>query len=190
MPDDFAAAFISAYPTLKALHIIAVVCWFAGLFYIVRLFVYLTETHARPADEQAILLPQLHMMARRLWFGITWPSAIATVLFGSALAYNWWPMPTWLRIKFVGVVGLSIYHLACHWILRRLQAGEPPWTSRSLRIWNEVATLFLVGIVFLVVVKDGLSLVYATVGLALFSAVLMAGITVYRRIRLGAGAVD
>ncbi|MEZ4319398.1 MAG: CopD family protein [Myxococcota bacterium] len=172
------------YLYLKALHIIAVVAWFAGLFYIVRLFVYLTETHERPAAERDVLLPQLELMARRLWFGITWPSCIATVLFGLGLLHTWWPPPTWLQIKLAAVVGLLAYHLSCHWLFTRLQAREPPWTSRSLRIWNEVATLFLVAIVFLVVVKDGLSLVYGVVGLVAFSAVLMAGITVYRRIRM------
>ena len=84
----------------------------------------------------------------------------------------------------LGVAGLTAYHLACHWLHARLQAGEPPWTSRSLRIWNEVSTLFLVGIVFLVVVKDGLSLVYGVVGLVIFASVLMAGIVAYRRVRL------
>ncbi|MCB9676939.1 MAG: CopD family protein [Alphaproteobacteria bacterium] len=172
------------YLYLKALHIIGVVTWFAGLFYIVRLFVYLTEAHERPEAERDVLLPQLQLMARRLWFGITWPSCIATVIFGGALLHTWWPPPTWLQVKLVGVVGLLAYHGSCHWLHARLQAGEPPWTSRSLRIWNEVATLFLVGIVFLVVVKDGLSLVYGTVGLLIFTAVLMAGITAYRRVRM------
>lgn len=175
---------------LKALHIIAVVCWFAGLFYIVRLFVYLTETSERPAEEQAVLLPQLRMMARRLWFGITTPSMIATVLFGTALLHTYWPPPLWLQIKLAAVVGLLCYHGVCHWLHRELQAGRVPWSSRTLRIWNEVSTLFLVGIVFLVVVKNGLSLVYGTVGLVIFAAVLMAGIVVYRRIREGSkGAV-
>lgn len=172
-----------SYLTLKALHIIAVVSWFAGLFYIVRLFVYLTETHARPAHERDILLPQLELMASRLWFGITWPAGIATLLFGFGLLHVFWPPPTWLQLKLLGVVGLCGYHVACHWLFRRLLARAPPWSSRTLRIWNEVATLFLVGIVFLVVLKDGISLIYATLGLIAFSGVLMAGITVYRRLR-------
>jgi len=174
---------------LKALHIIMVVCWFAGLFYIVRLFVYLTETHERPQAERDVLLPQLQMMARRLWFGITWPSCIATVGFGLALLHTWWPPPLWLQIKLGAVVGLLGYHLTCHWVHGRLQKGAPPWSSRTLRIFNEVSTLFLVGIVFLVTVKDGLSMVYGVVGLVIFAALLMLGITVYRRIRVGASGV-
>jgi len=160
-----------------------VVCWFAGLFYIVRLFVYLTETYERPQAEQDVLLPQLKLMANRLWYGITWPSAIATVSFGSAMLHTWWPPPVWLQIKLLAVAGLTAYHIACHWIHGRLQAGHPPWTSRSLRIWNEVATLFLVGIVFVVVLKDALSMLYAIAGLVVFAAVLMLGIVIYRRIR-------
>lgn len=168
---------------LKALHIVAVVSWFAGLFYIVRLFVYLTETHSRPEAERQILLPQLELMASRLWFGITWPAGLATLAFGFGLLHTFWPPPLWLQIKLAGVVLLCGYHGVCHWLFKRLLARDPPWSSRSLRIWNEVATLLLVGIVFLVVVKDGLSLVYGTVGLVIFAAVLMVAITVYRRMR-------
>ncbi len=169
--------------TFKALHIVAVVSWFAGLFYIVRLFVYITEAHDKPANEREILLPQLKIMARRLWFGITWPAGIASLLFGTAMVHYFWPMPKWLLIKSALVVLLVGYHLICHWIHQRLQADDPPMSSRNLRIWNEVATLFLVSIVFLVVLKDSLAMVWAIGGFVVFAAVLMAGITVYRKIR-------
>ncbi len=176
------------YLPFKALHIIAVVCWFAGLVYIVRLFVYLRETQDRTQDDRAVLEPQLKMMARRLWFGINWPSAIGTVVFGSGMLHFFWPPPLWLQLKLGLVVGLIGYHLACHKIHASLQAGEPIASSRAFRIWNELATLFLVSIVFLVVMKDAMSLVWGIVGLAIFSAVLMAGISVYRRIRLAASS--
>jgi protoporphyrinogen IX oxidase len=169
--------------TLKALHIVAVVAWFAGLFYIVRLFVYLVETHDRPQEEQDILLPQLQLMARRLWFGITWPAGIATVGFGTALMASMGPPQTWLLIKLALVAGLIGYHLICHVIHARLQRGQVPMSSRSLRIWNEVATLFLVAIVFLVVLKNSLAMIWGVVGLGVFSAVLLAGIAVYGRMR-------
>lgn len=171
------------YLTLKALHIVAVVAWFAGLFYIVRLFVYLRETQDRPAAERAVLEPQLSLMARRLWFGITWPAGLATLGFGTALLQYFWPPPTWLLVKLALVGGLVAYHLACHRIHAGLQRGEPVWTSRGFRVWNEVATLFLVSIVFLVVLKDTLSLVWATLGLAAFTGVLLVGIAAYRRVR-------
>ena len=171
-----------SYPLLKSLHIIGVVTWFAGLFYIVRLFVYLVETMERPEEEQRYLLPQLQLMARRLWYGITWPSAIAATAFGLGLL-AWFPLAGWLHLKLTMVVGLWVYHLVCHVLHARLQRGEVPMTSRSLRVYNEVATLFLVGIVFAVVFKDALAVGTALVGLVLFAGVLMAGIVAYRRVR-------
>ena len=127
-------------------------------------------------------------MARRLWFGITWPAGIATLLFGFGLLFpTWWPPAGWMQLKLGAVAGLVAYHLACHVLHRRFQAGEVPMSSRNLRIWNELATLFLVAIVFLVVLKDGLALAWAVAGLIGFSAVLMAGILAYRKVREGSG---
>lgn len=176
------------YLPLKALHIVSIVAWFAGLFYIVRLFVYLRETQDRAQAERDVLEPQLKLMASRLWFGITWPAAIASVAFGLGLLQYFWPPPLWLELKLLLVVGLVGYHLQCHRIHAGLQRGERVWSSRAFRMWNELATLFLVGIVFLVVMKDALSLVYGVVGLAIFTAVLMAGIVGYRRYRERRGA--
>ena len=171
------------YLTLKALHIIGVVTWFAGLFYIVRLFVYLRETQDRPQAERDVLQPQLRLMARRLWYGITWPSAVATLVLGTGLLHLFWPPPGWLQVKLALVALLFGYHLVCDRLHRRLQAGEAVASSTFFRVWNEVATLFLVGIVFLVVLKDAISLVWAILGLLLFTGALMVGIVTYRRIR-------
>jgi putative membrane protein len=173
------------FPILKALHIVAVVAWFAGLFYIVRLFVYLAEARERPEAERRVLDPQLRLMARRLWFGITWPAGVATVVLGLSMLPLFWPPATWLELKLALVGVLVGYHLQCHRIHRALQAGEPTWSARAFRVWNEVATLLLVGIVFLVVLKDALSLLWGTVGLAAFAGLLMLGITAYRRLRQG-----
>lgn len=164
-----------------------VVTWFAGLFYIVRLFVYLTEAAERPAEERRVLLPQLQLMARRLWLGITWPSALATLVLGSTLlSYHLPSPPTWLWVKLGLLVGLYAYHLGCHWIHRELQQGRQPLSSRALRIYNEIATLFLFAIVFLAVVKSNLGLLYGLVGLAVLTALLLVAISVYRRIRQSA----
>ena len=169
----------------KALHIIAVVAWFAGLFYIVRLFVYIAEAHDRPPAEADILRPQLELMARRLWYGITWPAGIATLVFGTGMLHTFWPPPRWLLVKLALVAVLLAYHGICHWMNRQLQAGIVPMSSRNLRIWNELATLLLVGIVFVVVLKDALALVWALVGFAVLTAALLAGIWAYRRARQG-----
>ena len=89
----------------------------------------------------------------------------------------------WFQVKLGLVAGLVAYHLLCHHIHGRLQAGELVMSGRNLRIWNEVATLFLVSIVFMVVLKDTMALAWGIGGLVVFSAVLMAGITAYRRVR-------
>lgn len=169
--------------TVKALHIVSLVAWFAGLFYIVRLFVYLRETQDRPQPERDILEPQLRQMARRLWFGITWPAGVATLFFGTWLLQWFWPLPGWLQVK-LGLVGLLVaYHLACHRMHGRLQAGAPVASSLFFRVWNEVATLLLVSIVFAVVLKSSLGMVYAVAGAVALSAALTAGIVVYQRLR-------
>src|SRR5688572_27720293 len=85
---------------LKAIHIIFVVTWFAGLFYMPRLFVYIVESHQKPEPEKSILFKQLNIMASRLWFGITWPSAIATLCIGTALIIN---QPEWLQHGFMHI---------------------------------------------------------------------------------------
>lgn len=171
------------YLVAKALHLVAVVAWFAGLFYIVRLFVYLAETQDRPQAEQDVLLPQLQLMARRLWFGITWPAAVAAGVCGGVLLSQVWPPAPWLHLKLTLVAGLYGYHLWCHRLHAGFQRGERPMSAFQLRVFNEVATLFLVAIVFLAVMKSALAPVYAAAGLTVFGGVLMAAILVYRRMR-------
>ena len=172
-----------SYLVLKALHIIAVVAWFCGLFYIVRLFVYMAETHQRPAEEQAVLMPQLQLMSRRLWFGITWPAGLATTVLGLGLLHTFWPPEMWLWVKLGLVVLLWAYHGWCHMLNARFQAGECPMDSRRLRIFNEVATLLLVSIVFVVVMKSALDPTLAVGGIVAFAAVLGVAIYAYGRAR-------
>lgn len=168
----------------KAMHIIFVVTWFAGLFYIVRLFIYQTETYEKDKASQNILLPQLKLMSRRLWYGITWPSAIITLVFGLSLIHNYLPnLPNWLIIKLFFVAGLYLYHYLCHRIFKKLQNDEVKFSSQQLRIWNEIASLFLVSIVFLVVLRNALSMLWGIIGLILFAAALMIGIRLYKKMR-------
>jgi protoporphyrinogen IX oxidase len=168
---------------LKSLHIIFVVTWFAGLFYIVRLFIYYAEASDTQEPQKSILQNQFSIMQRRLWFGITWPSAIITLGMGLSLLYRYQAIPAWLWIKLGLVAGLFVYHLLCHFIFKQQQKGLVKYSSTQLRVWNEVATLFLVGIVFLVVLKSTLSMVWGITGLLLFSLLLMAGIQVYKKLR-------
>lgn len=168
------------YFYVKALHIIFVVTWFAGLFYIVRLFIYNREAQDKPEAERIILQRQFNIMIRRLWFGITWPSCILTLIFGGwLLVYNY-PFPGWLWIKLGFVIGLLIYHVTLHVLYRQQTNGIFKYSSNQLRMWNEVATVFLVAIVMLVVVRTGIGLLWGLVGLVGFVVVLMLAIKIYK----------
>ncbi len=168
---------------IKALHIIFVVTWFAGLFYIVRLFIYNREAQDRPDAERVILQQQFGIMIKRLWFGITWPSAILTPLFGTWLLSYYDSIPGWLWIKLGFLVGLFAYHFSIQVIYRQQSHGVFKYGSQQLRVWNEVATLFLFAIVFLVVVRSAMSLIWGVGGLLILAAALMLAIRLYRRMR-------
>ncbi len=171
------------YFYVKALHIIFVVTWFAGLFYMVRLFVYSAEANAKSEPEKSILLNQFSIMQKRLWYGITWPSAILTLIFGTWIGILYGSLPAWLLIKLFFVLGLFIYHLSLNTIFLQQQKLDFRWSSQKLRIWNEVATIFLIAIVMLAVVKQLLSVVWGIAVLIAFSIVLMIAIRIYKRYR-------
>lgn len=168
----------------KALHIIFVVTWFAGLFYIVRLFIYDVEANEKENDVRDILQSQFRIMERRLWYGITWPSAVIAMGTGLYLAYiTGYYQSFWLVLKFGFVVLLFLYHLVCHRIFKQLQNSEVKWSSLKLRLWNELATLFLVSIVFIVVLKDTMGLLYGMIGLLAVTLVLVLAIRLYKKAR-------
>lgn len=173
-----------AYLYLKALHIIFVVTWFSGLFYIVRLFIYHVEALGKSAAESDVLVPQYQLMARRLWYAITWPSAVLTLVLGASLLYYYIPhVPVWLWIKLGFVLGLFLYQLACHKIFLELQHGKIRFTGQQLRVWNEVATVFLFSIVFLVILKNAMDMLWGLLGFFGLMAILMAAIYAYKRFR-------
>ena len=171
------------YFYIKALHIIFIVTWFSGMFYIVRLFIYNTEAQKKEATEKKVLTDQFSIMMRRLWLGITWPSAILTIILGGWTAYLFGDIPTWLWIKLVLVAGLYAYHFALHKIYKDEMKGIFSFSSQQLRVWNEGATVFLFAIVMLVTVKQSISLLWGTIGLAAFILLLLAGIRMYKAIR-------
>jgi putative membrane protein len=171
------------YNYVKALHIIFIVTWFSGLFYMVRLFVYHTEANEKPEPERRILMQQFKIMIRRLWLGITWPSAILTLIFGPWMMGLMGSVPTWLVIKLGFVVGLYLYHFSLQVIYRQQMMGIFRFSSQQLRIWNEVATIFLIAIVMLAVVKQNLSWAWGLLGLFLFVVLLMSAIKIYKIIR-------
>jgi putative membrane protein len=174
------------YGYFKALHIIFIVTWFAGLFYIVRLFIYHTEAEQKTEPEKSILQNQFKLMEKRLWYGITWPSMFLTLVFGGSLL---WVNPVFLtqayfilKLAFVG--GLILYHFQCHVFFKQLQNDEVKSTSLKLRIWNEVATIFLVAIVFLIVLRSNTGFIWGMLGLVVFTVTLMLAIKLYKKSRL------
>jgi putative membrane protein len=133
---------------LKAFHVIFVVTWFAGLFYLPRLFIY----HVAASDTPS--LQRFALMERRLFFIMTL-GALLAVLFALAMLLEQpaYLQQGWLRAKLLLVAGLVLYHFGCYRLMRRLRSGPLPYTQRWLRLYNEVPALLLVAIVLLAVVK-------------------------------------
>ncbi len=172
-----------------ALHIIFIVTWFAGLFYIVRLFIYHTEAEQKGEPEKSILQNQYKLMERRLWNGITWPSMILTLILGPCVVFmHTFPWETYLFqayfiLKLCFVAALVLYHLQCHVMFKQLQNNIVKHSSFKLRLWNEVATVLLFAIVFLIVLKSNTGFVWGMLGLIIFSATLMLAIQIYKKSR-------
>jgi len=172
------------YRYILALHIIFVVTWFAGLFYIVRLFIYHAEAEQKAEPEKGILQAQYKIMEKRLWYIITWPSMIITVCLGTYLMIvSGFFKEGWMHVKLVFVILLILYHLACHRVFQQLQNDEVKFSSLKLRMWNEVSTLLLFAIVFVVVLKSVSDWLYGVVGLILLAAIMMVAIKMYKRKR-------
>lgn len=182
---------MGAYPYLKALHLVFVVSWFAGLLYIVRLFIYHVEAAARPEAERRVLEAQFAIMERRLWYAITWPAMILAAVFGISLMIliRAWEQP-WFHLKLVFLALLLGYHLYCGKIRKDLARGACRLTSKRLRVWNEVATLLLFAIVFTAVTKSpamagkAMAWVVAVAALATF---VLAAVRKRKRAREGKG---
>ncbi len=173
------------YLYIKALHLIFIVTWFAGLFYIVRLFVYQVEAFHKKSPEKEILGKQLKVMASRLWFIITWPSMILALLFGILLLSmrTFFIADAWMQVKLAFVLALVIYHLKCHSIFKQLQNDEVRHSSNYMRLFNEVPTVVLFAVVFLAVLKNAVNWIYGTLGIFVFALLLMLGYKWYKRIR-------
>jgi putative membrane protein len=173
------------YNYIKALHLIFVITWFAGLFYIVRLFVYHAEAKQKPQPEQDILIKQYQLMQYRLWYIISWPSAILASLFAFYLLYlsPFWLEQPWMHVKLAFVLFLYVYHAKCHQIFKQLQKNEVKNSSNFYRIFNEGATLILFAVVFLVILKSAINWIYGVFGIFVFSIIIMLGFKLYKRIR-------
>jgi putative membrane protein len=173
------------YQYVLAIHIIFVVCWMAGLFYMVRLFIYHTEAQAKPEPAKTILSEQFEVMERKLWWIIATPSMYLVLAAGIAMVVINKPLlkEPWLHIKLLFVLGLIVYHFICQHKMKQMANGIYKWSSIQLRLWNELATLILFAIVFLVVLKSTINWIFGVVGIIAFSVVLMSAVKIYKYFR-------
>lgn len=135
---------------VKALHVVFVVCWFAGLFYLPRLFVYHAENETTDRSEL------LKTMERRLYRGIMTPSAALATVFGAWLIYVYWDSyvtAAWFWTKIALVVALFGYHGWCGQIVRQFASNRNQRSHVFYRVFNEAALLFLLAIIILAVAK-------------------------------------
>lgn len=173
------------YLIIKSLHIIFVVTWFAALFYMPRLFIYFAEAEEKNELEKKILQAQFKIMQRRLWLGIANPSALIVLFLGSALLFHFFPLSNhpWLILKLFFVVGLYAYHFFLNKIFKEQQKDIVTYSQGALRVINEIATVFLFAIVFLVVLKNVLNMLYGLLALITLVLILMSAIKIYKKIR-------
>jgi putative membrane protein len=165
-----------SYTVLKALHIIFVVSWFAGLFYLPRLLVYHVEAQDKDEPEKSILAKQFEKMQKLLFNAIMIPAMFLAWMssFGSQ---------GWLHLKLGFVVAITVYHFVCRHLILQFRKGNFLLTGPQLRLFNEIATILLVAVVFLVVAKNTLDWMYGLGGFVIFAIVIMAAVTIVKKIR-------
>jgi putative membrane protein len=176
---------VDYYLYIKALHLIFVITYFAGLFYMPRLMVYMVEAAERPQPEADIIIPQLQLMMRRLWQIITVPSAILGLIFG---LWMLWINPfllgkSWMLVKLVFVGLLILYHIQTHRFYKAFLQRNCQRSASFFRIWNEGATLILFAVIFLAILKDSIHWIFGLLVLFGLTFLLMLGIRVYKLYR-------
>ena len=135
---------------IKAFHVISMVCWFAGLFYLPRLYVYHAMTHDQKIKNQ------LKVMEHKLYYYIMTPAAILTIFFGLWLwlpRYDYYSHMMWLHIKLLLVLVLIVYHIYCGIILKDFKLDKNKYNHRFYRYFNEIPTVALIIIIILTIVK-------------------------------------
>ncbi|WP_052128232.1 protoporphyrinogen oxidase HemJ [Neosynechococcus sphagnicola] len=146
------------YYWFKAFHLVGIVVWFAGLFYLVRLFVYHVEAQERPEPAQSILKEQYQLMEKRLYNLITTPGMVLTVAMAVGLLITEPEVlhDIWLQVKLALVVLLIAYHHYCGRLMKQLAVDQCHWSGQQMRWLNEVPTVLLVMIVLLAIFKNSL----------------------------------
>jgi len=173
------------YRYVLAVHIIFVVSWLAGLFYIVRLFIYHTEANLKPDIEKQILQKQFEVMESKLWNIITTPAMVLAVAAGVFMLYlNPGLLQTdWMWVKLFFVAGLLVYHFICQRLIKQLKRGYYAMSGNQLRLWNELATIFLVAIAFTAILKNAIDWIYGLIGLIVFAMIIMTAVKLYKNYR-------
>lgn len=176
-----------SYDVIKALHIIFVVTWFAGLFYLFRLFIYHREAMIKPAVERDVLVAQFRIMERRLWAAITLPSGVLATAAGIVLICMnpvWLQMPfMWVKLGFVAI--LWAYMVYAVKVLRQCQTSGPLDSSIRLRFLNEFPTVVLIAVVFLIVLQDAVGWIWGVTGILGLALLLTLAIKRYQKARKG-----
>ncbi|HMQ49200.1 MAG TPA: CopD family protein [Saprospiraceae bacterium] len=183
---------------LKALHVVGFISWFAGLFYLGRIFVYHEEAWGKPEPDSSVLVKEFQQMERRAYriicnpaMNLTWVAGLGMLALGwfSPVVPNYLDLqmgtPAWMHLKLLLVFLLSGYHYWCKRLIDRLAAGERPYSSWQFRLLNEVPTLFLLSIPFIAVFgKMGrLNYLYLLIALVLFAGLIYRGAKAYQRKR-------
>jgi putative membrane protein len=183
-----------AYLWFKTLHIVGVVVWFAGLFYLVRLFIYHREAEDLDPALRSAFQQQYALMEKRLANIITTPGMVVAVVcaIGLLSVNPAWLHQGWMHAKLAFVAALLAYHAFCYRLMGKLQRGDCRWSGRQLRALNELPTLLLVVVVMLVVFKDQFPTGAATWFLVALVVLMAASIQFYarwRRLRTEAAAL-
>lgn len=173
------------YLHFKALHIIFVVSWFAGLFYMPRLLVYHTEAQNKADAIKEALSAEFRKMEKLLWNAIMVPAMWLTLITGTTMIYltPGWLSQGWMHMKLTFVLGLVGYHFFTRKLILEIQKGQFRFSSMQLRLWNEVATIFLFSIVFLVVLKNSVDWIWGVLGLIAFAIIIMSAVKIVKKIR-------
>lgn len=168
----------------KVLHIVGFVSWFACLLYLVRLFIYHTEALDKEGDERRVLHEQFMLMEKRLYNFIGQPAMFITIVSGLLLLGNFdLASSSWLHVKLALVFLLIAYHQVCGSIIRSLKKEKKKFSATQLRVFNEIATLFLITIVFLAVLKNSGISIYSLGGFIGIATLLYVGVKLFKRKR-------
>lgn len=187
MQDFFDIDTIQIINFFKALHVFGFVSWFAGLFYLVRIFVYHTEAMKREEPARSILIKEFNEMQWRVYKIICTPGMMITWVCGLSMLYlhglDWLKVNGWMLLKLVLLFALLAYHLHAKKVIQKLERGETYFSSFQFRLWNELPTLFLLSIALLAVYRNSLNFLYAFMGVLVFAFLLVMAARAYRNYR-------